>query len=60
MYMDKVVTTRGAAEEVLSASKLLDERHGSPHPVKTVRIYLRSGALGGDGQRPRSLPGSRP
>jgi hypothetical protein len=91
MYMDKVVTTPGAAEEVLSASKLLDdppgsllallsweepdgevttvsvwesaasrgqvamdrmmplfeqgvldERHGSPHPVKTVRIYLRS------------------
>jgi hypothetical protein len=91
MYMDKVITTRSAAEEVLSASKLLDEppssllallsweeqdgqvttvsvwesaasrgqvaadrmmplfeqgvldeRHGSPRPVQTVRIYLRS------------------
>lgn len=90
MYMDKVTTTRRAAEEVLNASKLLDEppssllallsweeedgqvttlsvwesaanrgqvaadrmmplfeqgvldeRHGSPHPVQTVRIYLR-------------------
>lgn len=91
MYMDKVTTTRDAAEEVYSASRLLDdppesllallaweeedgqvttvsvwesaasrgqvaadrfmplfdqgvldERHGSPHPVPTVRIYLRT------------------
>lgn len=90
MFMDKVTTTRDAAEQVWNASKLiddppssllallsweeeggqvttvslwesaaargqvaaermmplfergvLDERHGSPRPVETVRIYLR-------------------
>jgi hypothetical protein len=91
MYMDKVTTSRDAAEEVWSESRLLDDppgsllallaweeeegqvttvsvwesaasrgevaadrvmplfeqgvldgRHGSPHPVSAVRIYLRS------------------
>ncbi|MBW3579324.1 MAG: hypothetical protein KY462_16625 [Actinobacteria bacterium] len=89
MFMDKVTTTRDAAEDVWRESRLLDdppdsllallsweedgqvttvsvwesaadrgqvaadrmlplfergvlgERHGSPHPVETVRIYLR-------------------
>ena len=91
MFMDKVTTTRNAAEETWSESRLLDdpptsllallsweeedgqvttvsvwesaasrgqvaadrmmplfeqgvldERHGSPHPVPAVRIYLRT------------------
>jgi hypothetical protein len=90
MFMDKVTTTRDAAEEVWNESKLLDdpprsmlallawaedglvttvsvwesaasrgqvaadrimplfeqgvldERHGSPHPIPAVKVYLRS------------------